>query len=170
MTRIRERLLKKLADTIRESFNLTNPVSIDKLVSDLGGKIKTEEFLDRTIQSKVRITDKSFSISIKENEPERQFMIAKCIGHLLIHLGYVPDKKYYEVIEYSDSPLYRQGYSEEDGEATFFAEELLLPEEEFLEAYGKSRELTKLAEVFGVSVHLVRIRCSWFGLAGGYCW
>ena len=170
MTRIRERLLKKLADAIRKTYNLTNPASMDKLVNLLGGKIKTEDFLDRTIQSKVRITDGSFSISIKEKEPERQFMIAKCIGHLVIHLGYSPDKKDYEVIEYSDSPLYRQGYSEEDVEATFFAEELLLPEDEFLEAYDKNRELIKLAEVFGVSVHLIRIRCSWFGLAGGYCW
>lgn len=162
MGRRQEHIIYKIVGEIRKQLDLKYPLDImDLIVNKMNGKVDLETFSDSTVRSKVKLEGDSFHLYISDSERDSQYLLAKDLGHLILHLGYFI-KENPSVTEYTDSPLYRQGYSLEDSEAEIFAQELLLPEEEFVSTLENDPE--SVTKVFGVSDLTVTKRRRWLGI------
>lgn len=162
-------LIDNIADLISKTFNFTTPLDMKNVVTLLKGQLEYESFEDPTISGKIekRPSDTyEFKITINsaESEKRQNFTIAHELGHLFIHMGYLINKEQWEKsTEYTDSPMYRQGYSEEEYEANEFAGAFLMPEEIF-KSLAEKFTLPTVASRFNVSQDAALTRGRWLGI------
>ena len=130
----KQRDIRLLAETIRETLELSVPVDVEKAVHRLGGTLVEIEKLENAMEAKVMRKGERFEIAIhggKHNNRKR-FSIAHELGHLFLHMGYLMDpERWKKSGEYRDSVYYRFGHNIEEEEANEFAAAFLMPEDEF---------------------------------------
>lgn len=165
--------IAELAETLRESLNLSSPVNVVGAVEMLGGEILEDESLDdEGVEALVRKHTDAFQIVLQKRKPplRKRFSIAHEIGHLFLHMGYLLDPDLWiGADEYRDSVYYRYGHGIEEDEANEFAACLLMPEKEFRSLLAKHRnqmaEATDaLADHFQVSKDAICTRGKRLGL------
>ena len=172
MTTGRRLAIEKLANSVREQLNISTPVDVKEIIKSLGGNVKAESFEDSSISGKIQRKNDSFEISYNTAHSglRSNFTIAHELGHLFLHMGYLLDEeKWNNAEEYCDSPMYRQGYSEEEYEANQFAGSLLMPSDEyrtFVKEHSKERKIdvNSIAVHFGVSFDAALTRGKWIGI------
>ena len=134
MVTLKKSQIATLAETIRESLELSSPVDVAAAVRRLGGKLIETERLEADMEAKVRRQNDEFEIVIQRNKPatRKRFSIAHELGHLFLHMGFLVNPDLWnESGEYCDSVYYRYGYGVEEEEANEFAAAFLMPEAEF---------------------------------------
>jgi len=122
------------------------------LVEKIGGRVHYES-LDEVVSENGSIFvhgPSDFDILLTEyTSPRRdRFTIAHELGHYFLHS------------EQGEFPIiaYRQGSTRIEWEANWFAAALLMPADEFREAWGRLQDISELAEEFGVSEDAARVR------------
>ena len=172
MTYERRQAIEVLADTIRTQLNVTTPVDMQQVISNLNGELKAMTFEDSSISGRIQKVGDTFEISYnaEHSQLRSEFTIAHELGHLFLHMGYLvnPDK-WNAIDEYYDSPKYRQGYSEEEYEANQFAGAFLMPEKEyraFVKEHSKENRISikLIANHFNVSFDAALTRGKWLGI------
>lgn len=169
MTSQKRYIINNIAELIRNKINLSTPVDMEVVVKELNGKVEEMEFENPTISGLIKKTGDSFVIYVNPNDiPERRtFTIAHEIGHLFLHMGYLVNmNKWNSINEYTDSPMFRQGYSEEEYEANEFAAAFLMPSSEFKSYREQNLSLEDIAKKFHVSKEAALTRGRWLGMYG----
>lgn len=172
MTNDRRNAIEKLANSVREQLHISTPVNVKEIISTLGGSVRSERFDDSSISGKIQRKGSSFEISYNgaHSDERSTFTIAHELGHLFLHMGYLlDDEKWNNAEEYCDSPMYRQGYSEEEYEANQFAGSLLMPSDEYRTFVKEHRkegriDVNSIATHFGVSFDAALTRGKWIGI------
>lgn len=167
----RRKEVAALADRVRKALKLKGPpYDVRVAVELLGGAITKGGAWD--VEACVRKSGDKFLIQLTESASEQRdrFSVAHELGHLFLHMGYMVDPRAWNAInEYFDSPMNREGHSEEELEAHEFAATFLMPEDEFREVARKnllrdSYNVSEIAKAFDVSVPAARNRGRWLGL------
>lgn len=161
------RYIEKLANAVRNRYDVTVPVNdIDDLVKKMGGIIREEEFDSFCDGSVAKTDDKHFVIRIMPYEEEeyryRTIAIARELGHLLLHMGYLTD----DVWKNQKTGEYTKFHtSEQTLQANGFASALLMPKNLLKEVFDENSDdshtatnVVKTAEYFGVPVSAVIVR------------
>lgn len=124
----RKQQILKVTESIWKEFKFTYPLDLPLVVHQLGGRIKIDP--DLAVKAKIKRRRKGgFSIILQKDmgEPYGGFQIARLLGHLFLHMGYLTPK-WEKVASYHDSIHYRSfAYTTEEDQATEFAIALLLP-------------------------------------------
>lgn len=165
----KRKIINQIAELVRNQFSLTTPINMIDVVSSLGGEIIEAPFDNNTISGKIQKKGESFIIQINpfELEERKTFTLAHEIGHLFLHMGYlVNPEKWKSINIYEDSPMFRQGYSEEEYEANEFAAAFLMPFDEFKKAALNNLSINEIANKFQVSKEAALIRGRWLGCYG----
>lgn len=154
-----EAYIRHVTGVIRSQCHLTTPVNdIDGLVRQLGGTVIEKPGLDRLYDGTVRKTgDQSFEIAIfpRQDKPQRDFAVARELGHLFLHMGFTGSDGTWERYEIN-GPFRNFSSDEQEAQAHLFAASLLMPEQEFaakvMECSGNDGmvNIEKVAEHFGV--------------------
>ncbi|GAB7081300.1 ImmA/IrrE family metallo-endopeptidase [Megalodesulfovibrio paquesii] len=164
--------IQQLAANVFSKLNLSTPVNVDSVVKQLGGEIiqSTDSSYEARIQKN---GDQGFTIELNDSaishDGRRRFTIAHELGHLFLHMGYIINpEKWNRIDTYTDSPYYRQGYTEEEMEAHEFAAALLMPTQQFTPVFLAVPEfrtaITNAAIHFGVTDKAAKTRAKWLGL------
>lgn len=137
-TKTRE--IASLAETVRESLELSIPVDMYKAVARLGGLLEEVDSLGGPEEARIKRNDERFIITIKKDQlpARKRFSIAHELGHLFLHMGYLinPDA-WSRSSDYCDSVYHRYGHGIEEAEANLFAAAFLMPEAEFRDVFIK---------------------------------
>lgn len=166
------REIRLLAETVRESLELTVPVDVEEAVRRLGGELVESESLEDGMEAKVMRTGERFRIAIHQDRPKtrKRFSIAHELGHLFLHMGYlVNPERWSKSSDYRDSVYYRFGHSIEEEEANEFAAAFLMPADDFRQAAerlgmdGKC-SVDQVAAFFSTSREATMIRGSSLGV------
>ena len=153
--------IEKLAEVLKFACGIESPVcSLYSCVSSLGGKVIEEPGTDLFYDSGVRKTgEKSFVLLLPPHMPEKErtFAIAKELGHLFLHMGYLIDEKRWEKQPCGEACRLSGTMREQAFE---FAMDLLLPREEFEKALLNTSgnglaDISELSKHFNVSASLV---------------
>jgi Zn-dependent peptidase ImmA (M78 family) len=165
------REITSLADTIRESLELSVPVDLNQAVQRLGGTLSEIAIEPGQPEASVRKTGERFAIYLRhlEWQARKRFSVAHELGHLFLHMGYLVDPDAWKRSkDYKDSVYHRFGHGIEEHEANVFAAAFLMPEKEFRAAvaeFGSGHDLLKrLASHFGTSPSAVLIRGQELGI------
>lgn len=161
--------IREFARGVYSKLELSFPFSINEVLKKLGGEFRVDPdlFYKAKIENK---GDESFSITIKsEDDSIHRYLFAHQLGHLFIHMGYLVDEaKWKSIKEFADD-YGRDGYGEEENEANAFADEFVLPEEEFRDfidhkAKDGKINIASMAENFMVHEGAVLNRGKWLGI------
>jgi Zn-dependent peptidase ImmA (M78 family) len=101
------------------------------------------------------------AIQSRQNKAAKTFTLAHEFGHFL--LGHNPLHNHYIDHQVFDGSKTMQ----DEGEANFFAMELLMPKSDFVHIDVPGIADSKIAEYFGVSENSVRVRRNWL-MRNGY--
>jgi Zn-dependent peptidase ImmA (M78 family) len=169
MTKEMKGWIENLTVTIREKYNLRSPLDFDSFIAELGGKY---EEIDDWARRKIvieKVKEDSFIIRLQAGKPEKKkrFFLARELGHLFIHMGYLLDDGKWKKIEIGGG-FPRFGNSEEEREARYFAASFIMPPKEFRDSCVKNSEETgngkricniqEIADDFQVSYHQALFR------------
>ena len=163
--------INQIASRLISALHIEIPIiSLEGVVSQLGGKIVENKALDDAYDGTIKKTsENSFEIAISPYQSERRkkFTIAHELGHLFLHMGYLLDPDLWNV---QDEKIYRRfGTNEEEYQANEFAAALLMPREEFEKtvselAEGSRIDVQQVADHFKVSVSAAKNRGYFLGL------
>lgn len=149
--------IENMVGTLRIQHQLRVPINAKLLLRKLGVKRITPK---NSVSFVEVLPDSKFILCVGAGKPSTQYAIAHLLGHLLLHLNpKIPGK-------FQDDIRYRFGYSEEEHQANFFSQALMLPEKEFREAclkYEKNGKLNllTLSRHFHVPVCAIYERGAW---------
>jgi len=166
----RRAAIDRVAEKIRQVCAVTTPVDMDKFMRALGGKLEEKSGLD--YEAKIVRHGQSFVITLERQKPSKRksFSIAHEVGHLVLHMGYLLNRKLWEEsCAFTDSVYYRSGHTEEEREADEFAAALLMPKDEFLRVANqhltaRGYDIPKIAAHFQVSENAALTRGRWLGI------
>jgi Zn-dependent peptidase ImmA (M78 family) len=162
--------IDRVAEKIRQVCAVTTPADMAKLVQRLGGKLEERSGLD--YEAQITRNGDSFAIILEKQKPSKRkwFSIAHEVGHLVLHMGFLLNKRLWdESDKFTDSVYYRSGHTEEEREADEFAAALLMPKDEFLKVAnkyltGRGYNISKIADHFQVSGDAALTRGRWLGI------
>ena len=153
-------IINKLTDEIRSTFKIPLPVDdLSNFVKSIGGMITESDLKSRAYEGRTAIksTKYAFEIFIPENQhPDRKkFLIARELGYLFLHMGYLIDESMWKECQNVD--FYKSESSEEESQANEFAAALIMPRKEYkrvMDRYTDARYVNTryIAEYFGVSI------------------
>lgn len=161
--------IERLASDIREAFDIPVPITnMESVVRRLGGSIMFDNnMLISDVDGKLRKQGEGFIIIVNSEQTDRRmnFTIAREIGHLFLHMGYIIDE---EMWNQNHNEYYRKGTNEEEYEANEFAAAFLMPKDEYkkvMDMYteGNIVHTGKIAEYFNVSASAASNRGKWLG-------
>jgi Zn-dependent peptidase ImmA (M78 family) len=167
----RRRQIGDLAGRVQQALRLGGPpYDVRMAVARLQGEIVPPS--DFFTEASVRKKGDSFVIeaAVAASDERERFSIAHELGHLFLHMGYLVDPATWNRIDkYRDSPMYRQGHSDEEYEANEFAAAFLMPEAEFRRVaeanrVGSAYNTLEIAKAFEVSVPAAQNRGKWLGM------
>lgn len=169
--------IRVLAETVRESLELSVPVDVEEAVRRLGGTLIELVSVEEAMEAKVVRRGERFEIAIHSRKPKtrKRFSIAHELGHLFLHMGYlVNPERWSSSGEYRDSVYYRFGHSIEEEEANEFAAAFLMPEKDFRDASERFVQngfcsLEQVAKHFHTSKEATMIRGSALGVFRTTC-
>jgi len=144
---------KQIRRQLVAKFGFRDGEDVYQVVERLGGQIAYDDVVDdRTDHGSIEVRGVcDFTIYLPEQTPERRdrFTIAHELGHYFLHAkqGKVPGVAFRSL-----------KYQRQEWEANWFAASLLMPAEEFMQAYERERDPSVLASAFGVSVAAARVR------------
>lgn len=170
--------IERITETMRHKYAPARDEALDAkaLAAYLGGRIQQTKFVDigsetmRVHGAKQaqdgRWESVSFTIRVSESDsPYRQnFAAAHALGHLYLHYLKAPEgervTRFYRISHVDGG--------EQEAEANLFAGALLMPRQEYGEAYQLYKgDLSKLSEAFHVSVPAAEIRANTLKLNQG---
>lgn len=172
--------IAKLADKIRDAFNLTTQIDLKDLIERrLNGRI-THLAADQTDYKEAYILplhehergETLFEIGILESFAEKDqrttFSIAHELGHLFLHLGFLNKAEWAEKVK-ENKKLFRYGGSKTEYEAHEFAACLLMPKDEYKHQVihnttNDETDIQAIADYFGVSYSAALNRGKWLGI------
>lgn len=174
-----EKAIAKMADVVRNLYDDSGKIignNIEEFVRFLDGVVKTDDGLEWGAEGKleesVKAEDGKFVISVSKSLTTklRNYTIAHEIGHLLLHTNYW--KSLFDNEELHFDPYYnsKRG-TESEQQADEFADNLLMPEEQFRDIVAKNitkdekLDIKSVADVFGVSVDAAVNRANKLGVA-----
>ena len=162
--------INEIAEIIIETLDINIPIdSLDKIVTNLGGKIIRKYELDGA-DGKVYRDGERFVIEIPmiDNKCREKFTIAHELGHLFLHMGYAIDEKLWE--KNKDKVYLRKEVGEMEYQAHEFAAAFLMPREIFFEVMNENYNgdgtysMNKVADYFQVSLESAINRGRWLGI------
>ncbi|MGL4946208.1 MAG: ImmA/IrrE family metallo-endopeptidase [Cetobacterium sp.] len=172
-------LIKNLTIGIRNQFGIevNTPFTYNKLeelVKKLNGRIKKVDYLnyDAEIIKKTETIDFEIILSEYPSIQRKMFSIAHELGHLFLHMLYLINDNHWNSLSENQS-YKREGLNKLESEANFFAAELLMPEEEYLNQLKKNKILKddnvyfntqNMAKYFNVSENAIINRGKWLGV------
>ena len=171
MQQAQRQSIRELADTIRGCFPGKPP---EQIAVELGGAVEVRDEIEGDALAKVEALSgesPKFRITVRR-EPaapeERQLSIAHELGHLFLHMGFLTSD-WRNDAQYTDSAMYRAGFSHDEAEADEFAHSLLMPEADFSAAVQKltnndTINIQDIAKKFGVPVSAAGARGRLLGL------
>lgn len=140
----------------------TFPIPIEDIAKAHGLSVSYGEFAEADVSGILKRKDGGGDVYISSREPgyRQTFTIAHELGHLILH-----EKEKKEEILYRRDTI---NLTREDrlieSEANWFAASLLMPEEVFTEYWNATKDISLLADYFGVSPTAVRLRIKNLGL------
>ncbi|MAG44831.1 hypothetical protein CL633_02990 [bacterium] len=172
MNEIVKKILKKYYDQI--------PVPIIQIANDLGINVYNAEFDSDRISGSILKENGDFSIYVNKNEPSyrKRFTIAHELGHFIENKDIL--EKQGEHYDYKASKLNNSKVlfrfnsnvvlpSKEERlreiKANKFAANILMPEDNFFEAWKKHSSMQDIANEFDVSILAASIRAEKLGLS-----
>ena len=158
-----------LAEKIRETMEVPNPVSLDKiikLVNQINGKINFK--LSFKIDKIIKKTDNGFILTVSAfQRNDIQLMnIAFGLGYLFCNMGYLIDEKTWNNTSYDDLTKIND-YEKRNiyyKKANVFANELIMPKYDYLTKINELKDINNkvdlniLANYFNVTVPSVKYR------------
>jgi len=163
--------INQIASRLISALHIEIPITnLENVVSQLGGKIVENKALDDVYDGTIKKTgESSFEIAISpyQSAARKQFTIARELGHLFLHMGYLLDSDLWN--EQDDKIYKRFGTNEEEYQANEFAAALFMPREEFEKTVSESAEGSRIdiqlvANHFKVSVSVAKNRGYFLGL------
>lgn len=152
----------KQADSVRNEYFLEgiSPIQAFRcILKEKNGNIETHGCSVKCETLDVK-PDKSFIIYLPQNtSPQRDvFVIARALGHLYLHTDL-------EANPGQGCTFNRRGSDRPEREASWFAAELLMPENEFKRVAREKRNMADLMAIhFGVSRSAALVRMSYLGI------
>lgn len=154
--------INDLAKQVITKYNIAIPITdIKAVVKQIGGTI--EELQDTHIRYDGEVqkcTPNGFVIRISKDQPisRKNFTIARELGHLFIHMGYLEKSKLWN--NQNSSTVYKiVGANDDEHKVNEFAAAFLMPEEEFYDSLQRHKDPTgstvnmkKVADEFHVSL------------------
>ena len=165
-------LKKYAAQAIKESDASVPVYDISKNIRKLGGKIAIQTGFDDVTEGAVRKKGKGFEIrvhpSLKRNQKEFNFAVARELGHLYAHMGFHTKDSLWEKQE---DGVFKTFTAEDDIAANYFAGAFLMPRDNFVVTMnrlsrGGQLSVAELAEHFNVTEAAVRNRARLLGYSG----
>lgn len=161
--------IKEFANQIREENNIKDYDSLITFIYSIGGKIEKPDCLFDEY-SIVKVSDKKFIIYTDIFDVDEKILynsISNCLGNLFLHLGYI----YFEDAldtwkNISNGEVFSKNNwnNEQYEQAKLFADNLIMPEEEYRELIYKYTDwenmidVGKVAEYFNVTFNTAKAR------------
>ena len=167
---------KILLESYKEKCNIENvpyfPINYEYLCEIIGVTLK-QQFDTKTVLGRYAVTPENMEIRIARSleENHKRYVVTHMIAHLMMHLDFILDNKFYTESIY---PRSEEPYRTKENEADSYTREVLLPEKnvekvskDFVKKnsknYSQPHELyealvTHLAEYFGVDRNVVKRR------------
>lgn len=163
-TRLPREKILSIAEGAAKAFSFTDDFDIERVVSELGGRIFFNDFWDDAAKTgSLVVSDlRDFEIFVPSHTTRERdkFTIAHELGHYILH--YLPnadprDDAKFQIDRYGDNAT--------ETEANLFAYAFLMPKKEFFEKFKEAQgDLTFVASEFGVSEVAARGRAKMLGL------
>ena len=158
-TRLPPERIASIAERAAEAFSYTNDFQIERVVEELGGRIRFKDFWNSTKSGSLEVSGlKDFDIFIPShttNERDR-FTIAHELGHYILHYLTNSDprsERKFTIDRYGDNAI--------ETEANLFAFSFLMPSNKFREQLEECNgEISAVARFFGVSDTAARLRAN----------
>lgn len=158
---------KKLQE-LREKFNEI-PVPVIAIAKELGIKIYEASDFSRTQSGSIKKEKGRYVIYLNglDHPTRKRFTIAHEIGHFLLHRDYLNQgneaiteikQPVTELNRPADPTPMNEAERKREIEANRFAAELLMPSEEFKEAFKQANNVEDIADKFYVSSSAVAVR------------
>ncbi|MGQ0681638.1 ImmA/IrrE family metallo-endopeptidase [Bradyrhizobium sp.] len=165
-TRLPPERIASIAEQAAEAFSYMSDLHIERVVDELGGRIRLKDFWDKSTKSgSLEVSSlKDFDIFIPSHTTyERdRFTIAHELGHYILHYLTNSDprsEQKFTIDRYGDNAI--------ETEANLFAFSFLMPERKFREQFDASNgEISSVARFFGVSDTAARVRANMLKLHG----
>jgi len=162
--RAKKKIIQDAAERYAELLRLKPGFVIEDLVTRLGGHIEFREAMGASPDSEsiLVFSGQRFTIFLATNtHPLRdRFTIAHELGHFLIHYPVVVDKhgtgvgmRATRFVDENNPELVRTEW-----EANWFAAALLMPERRFKEEWHIHRDVSRMANIFGVTKNAAEVR------------
>ncbi len=135
------------------------PVSLDMILKTFHIKLKGAEFKDQAISGAYDRTNRTIYVASDESLNRQAFSVAHELGHYFLH-----EKKKTDLFYRSQILNLSGEQPREEKEANIFAASLLMPEYWVKHYYALTKDLNKLAIIFGVSITAVDYRLRDLGL------
>lgn len=152
-------LTHQMADAVRNLYGIEGPIAhIDDIVRMIGGNVVEDSSLQSFADGKIRKSGReSFEIIISpcQGEGRKNWVIARALGHLFLHMGYKSDQERWDA--QGQMVPYRCGKVELERQANAFAAAFLMPEKDYrrvMEQYTDSNmvDTAAVARYFHVSI------------------
>lgn len=165
MSRVNDNLITTIEtrseDVIREVYgdfsNIQLPINPAKIANRYGLTVFTSTFTDPSISGIYDKDKKEIHIARDEYLPRQLFTMAHELGHYFLH-------KQKQEVFYRQAALVLGGKAKVETEADWFASSLLMPRELLTQYWDITKNVEKLAELFGVSESAMRWRLHNMGL------
>ena len=155
----------KKAVSIRKIYNLRSPIKFKEVIEKIGitvSEINMDSY-DEAVDGYIikNNNDSMPRIFVNKNISleKKRFVIAHQLGHYFNELELFKDEKEKIIVDCNCFfNIENPNLSEEDIAAHLFAEEFLVPEDEFRMIYKNFKDFEIIADLFKVSAKLIEIR------------
>lgn len=135
-----------LSDIYPNLDDVTPPIDLEPILKQYGLILKFVEFKDPTISGAYDKDQKTIYIAKDDSYTRKSFTIAHELGHFILHKN-----KEREFFYRQDIARIPEETREEDKEANWFAAALLMPENLIKKYWNLTKNVDKLAVIFGTS-------------------
>jgi Zn-dependent peptidase ImmA (M78 family) len=135
------------------------PIDIREILDLYKIPLKFVEFKDESISGAFEMHPQAIYVNTDDSFPRKTFTIAHELGHLILH-----EKKEQEVFYRVDIARISEEDKQEEQEANWFAASLLMPESVIKKYWSLTKDIEKLAKIFGSSPSAVYYRLKNLGL------
>ncbi len=142
----------KALDILTESYGVSldkiyPPINPQKAASLYGIKIKKGNFTNKDISGFYKKEDKSIYISKEDSLRRQVFTIAHELGHYILH----SEIKNEEILYRKNMIEFGISMENDESEANWFAVSLLMPKNLSIKVWNKLKDVSAIADLFGVS-------------------